>query len=214
MPCGPICPASDAFCIAGFKTGWRLWPPTRASFPGRGQATHKKTHWKGNQNQPYLIQLGGGLPTVFPPSFSRFYCPVFLLPPTVSDTVGYTLCYAQLQQLLTYIAHTYGSGSTMLLSAPSFSHLPCLVFFLPPTLSDTVGGPGGIRASDLQAPSLNCLVVHPLDPPKIQNPESKIQNLESKIQNSPIQNPKSKLFRPDFGDFGFWILDFGFWTVM
>ena len=74
-------------------TGWRLWPPTRASFPGRGQATHKKTHWKGNQNQPYLIQLGEGLPTVFPPSFSRFYCPVFLLPPTVSDTVGYTLCY-------------------------------------------------------------------------------------------------------------------------
>ena len=98
MPCGPICPASDALCIAGFKTGWRLWPPTRASFPGRGQATHKKTHWKGNQNQPYLIQLGEGLPTVFPPSFFRFYCPVFLLPPTVSDTVGYTLCYAQLQQ--------------------------------------------------------------------------------------------------------------------
>ena len=60
----------------------------------------------------------------------------------------------------------------------------------------------GIRASDLQAPSLNCLVVHPLGPPKI-------QNLESKIQNSPIQNPKSKLFRPDFGDFGFRILDFG-----
>ena len=60
---------------------------------GGGQATHKETHWKGNQNQPYLIQLGEGLPTVFP----RFYCPVFLLPPTVSDTVGYTLCYAQLQ---------------------------------------------------------------------------------------------------------------------
>ena len=43
---------------------------------------------KGNQNQPYLIQLGEGLPTVFPPSFSRFCCPVFFLPPTVSDTVG------------------------------------------------------------------------------------------------------------------------------
>ena len=78
---------------------------------------------------------------------------------------------------------------------------------LAPTVSDTVGsalpardGPGGIRASGPKAPSLNCLVVHPLDPPKIQNPESK-------IQNSPIQNPKSKLFRPDFGDFGFWILD-------
>ena len=37
-----------------------------------------------NQNQPYLIQLGEGLPTVFPPSFSRFCCPVFFLPPTVS----------------------------------------------------------------------------------------------------------------------------------
>ena len=75
--------------------------------------------------------------------------------------------------------------------------------------TDCHGGPGGIRASDHGAPSLNCLVVHSLDPLKIQNPESKIQNPESKIQNSPIQNPKSKLFRPDFGDFGFWNLDFG-----
>ena len=33
--CGSICPASDALCIAGFKTGWRLWPPTRASCSGR-----------------------------------------------------------------------------------------------------------------------------------------------------------------------------------
>ena len=88
MPCGPICPASDALCIAGFKIGWRLWPPTRASFPGRGQAIKKNTleASKGNQN---LIQLGEGLPTVFPPSFSRFCCPVLFLPPTVSDTVGF-----------------------------------------------------------------------------------------------------------------------------
>ena len=129
----------------------------------------------------------------------------------------------------------------MLLSAPSFSHLCCLVFFLPPTLSDTVGGPGGIRASDLKAPSLNCLVVHPLGPPKIPNPESKIRNPKSKIPQSKIQNPAEKVrilefgvwildryvailyVRPptpqilDFGrgfwilDFGFWILDFGFW---
>ena len=80
---------------------------------------------------------------------------------------------------------------------------------------------GGIRASDLKAPSLNCLVVHPPDPPKI-------QNAESKIQNSPIQNPNffgriSGIL--DFGslcsiplreaptapNFGFWISDFGFW---
>ena len=79
------------------------------------------------------------------------------------------------------------------------------------------GGPGGIRASDHGAPSLNCLVVHSLDSQiqnprsKIQNPESKIQNPESKIQNSPIQNPKSKLFGRILGilDFGFWNLDFG-----
>ena len=241
MPCGPICPASDALCIAGFKKkGWRLWPPTRASFPGRGQATHKKTHWKGNQNQPYLIRLG--VAHRFPSLLLSFLLPSFLASP---NCIRYSWLYPLLRptaaKLLTYIAHTYGSGSTMLLSAPSFSHLPCLVFFLPPTLSDTVGGPGGIRASDLQPPSLNCLVVHPLDPPKIQNPESKIQNLESKIQN-----PKSKIqtfsagfwgfwildryvailyVRPptpqilDFGggfwilDFGFWILDFGFWIL-
>ena len=48
----------------------------------------------------------------------------------------------------------------------------------------------GIRASDLQAPSPNCLVVHPLDPPKI--PKSKIQKSKiPKIQNPKIQNPKS-----------------------
>ena len=87
MPCGPICPASDALCIAGFKTGWRLWPPTGQG----GKQPNKNTSEasKGNQNQPYLVQLGEGLPTVFPPSFSRFYCPVFFLPPTVSDTVGF-----------------------------------------------------------------------------------------------------------------------------
>ena len=35
MPCGSICPASDALCIAGFKTGW----PTRASFAGPGPSS-------------------------------------------------------------------------------------------------------------------------------------------------------------------------------
>ena len=66
----------------------------------------------------------------------------------------------------------------------------------------------GIRASDLQAPSPNCLVVHPLDLPKstkiskIQNPQDpKSQNPKSQIPR--IQNPKS----PNFGFWGFWILD-------
>ena len=63
----------------------------------------------------------------------------------------------------------------------------------------------GIRASDPEAPSLNCLVVNPLGIPKIRNPQTKIQNPESKIPNSPIQNPKSKFFSPGF--WGFWILD-------
>ena len=77
------------------------------------------------------------------------------------------------------------------------------------------GGPGGIRASDLQAPSPNCLAVHPLDLPKstkIQNPKSpksKLQNPrnpkspQSQIQNPP--NPKSKI--PKIRILG--ILDFG-----
>ena len=77
-----------------------------------------------------------------------------------------------------------------------FNLLPC------PTLFDTVGfevapkgRPGGIRASDLQAPSPNCLVVHPLDLPKI--PKSKIQNPQNpkskipKIPKSQIQNPQN-----------------------
>ena len=56
---------------------------------------------------------------------------------------------------LKYIAHKGGFGSTKVLLAPSFSRLCCLIFFLPPTVSDTVGGPGGARASDLKAPSLS-----------------------------------------------------------
>ena len=89
------------------------------------------------------------------------------------------------------------------------------------------GGPGGIRASDLQAPSPNCLVVHPLHLPKIQNPQnpqSKIQNpqnpksLNPKSKIPQIQNPKSSKSKipqiqnpksPNFGFCGFWILDFG-----
>ena len=84
----------------------------------------------------------------------------------------------------------------------------CSICFLAPTLFDTVGfevapkgRPGGIRASDLQAPSPNCLVVHPLDLPKI--PKSKIQNPQNpKIQNSKIKKskiskiPKSKIQNP------------------
>ena len=105
--------------------------------------------------------------------------------------------------------------------------------------TDGHGGPGGIRAWDHGAPSPNCLVVHSLDPSKIQNPESK-------IQNSPIQNPNffgrilgvlefgfwileryvailfveppvAQFWILEFGfwilDFGFWILDFGFWIL-
>ena len=90
----------------------------------------------------------------------------------------------------------------------------CSTCFLAPTLLDTVGfevapkgRPGGIRASDLQAPSPNCLVVHPLDLhkipkskiPKIQNPQNpknpkspKSQNPKSKIPQIPkIQNPQN-----------------------
>ena len=77
-------------------------------------------------------------------------------------------------------------------------------------------GPGGIRASDLKAPSLNCLVVHPPDPPKIQNPASKIQNFQSKgdfgfwivISSIPLREAPAA---PNFGfPREFWILDFGF----
>ena len=60
-------------------------------FPGEGASKVTSEAPKGNQNQPYLIQLAEGLPTnvVFAPSLSRFCCPVFFLPPTVSDTVGF-----------------------------------------------------------------------------------------------------------------------------
>ena len=85
--------------------------------------------------------------------------------------------------------------------APGFWSPIC---FLAPTISDTVGfdvapkgGPGGIRAADLQALSPDCLVAHPL--------ESKIQNPEAKIQNAP--NPKSKIQTFLAGFWGFWILD-------
>ena len=90
----------------------------------------------------------------------------------------------------------------------------CSICFLAPTLLDTVGfevapkgRPGGTRASDLQAPSPNCLVAHPLHLPKI--PKSKIpkspnpQNQKSQIPKIPkakiqnLHNPKSKLQNPE-----------------
>ena len=85
-----------------------------------------------------------------------------------------------------------------------------------PVQTDCHGGPGGIRASDHGAPSLNCLVVHSLDPLKIQNPRSKIQNPESKIRNPKSKIPQCKIQNPNFfgrilgiWGFGFWNLDFG-----
>ena len=62
-----------------------------------------------------------------------------------------------------------------------------------------VWGPGGIEPLTSEPPSPNCLVVCPVDPCKIQNPESKKQFF-------PIQHPKLKLFGR--------VLDFGFWTVI
>ena len=75
---------------------------------------------------------------------------------------------------------------------------------------------GDSSLSDHGAPSLNCLVVHSLDPLKIQNPRSKIQNPESKIRNPKSKIPQSKIQNPNFfgrilgiWGFGFWNLDFG-----
>ena len=70
------------------------------------------------------------------------------------------------------------------------------------------GTPGGIRASDLQASSLNYLVAHRLEPPKsgIHNPKSGRQN----PKNSGIQNPNFLGLILGISNFGYWILGFGF----
>ena len=70
--CGSICPASDAFCIAGFRTGWRLWPPTRVSIPGRG---HRASGGGGKE--------GAASPKRKNPQFP------FLPQLYISDTVGF-----------------------------------------------------------------------------------------------------------------------------
>ena len=57
MPCGPICPASDALCIAGFKTGWRLWPPTRVIILGWG---HRARGWGGKEGAASPKVCGSG----------------------------------------------------------------------------------------------------------------------------------------------------------
>ena len=202
MPCGPICPASDALCIAGFKTGWRLWPPTRASFPGRGFPSSSPTAAKPLKKVAHKIGFGPEKScalTICCTFISFFSSNCSKTPEEIAHEARF--CSLPLSSLLPsfLIPQPYQIRLVMALKkptrvvlAPSLSRLCCLVFFLPPTVSDTVGGPGGNRASDLKAPSLNCLVVHPPDPPKIQNPESK-------IQNSGIQTPKSKLFWLDFG---------------
>ena len=150
-----------------FKTGWRLWPPTRVIHMNLRQKVHSN-------------EVASGLEVWVFCDFVKFW-PLGWKSGVFCDFVGF------------------------------WPLKKCLICFLAPTLFDTVGfevapkgRPGGIRASDLQAPSPNCLVVHPLDLPKIpkskiqnpqnpQNPKSKIPKIpKSKIPKIPkIQNPKS-----------------------
>ena len=209
MPCGPIC--------------HRLAPVAAdpGKFPGEGASNPKKTHWrrlKVTKTNRIWYSWGKG-------------CPPFSLPPSLVSVAQFSF-FPQLYQIQLVLVTLrlaardgppdINSPNVHVKTRKTWKNIGFTCFssgfhhqvpFLSPTVSDTTGsppppgdGPGGIRASDLKAPSLNCLVVHPPGPPKIQNPESK-------IQNSPIQNPKSKLFRPDFGDFGFWSLDFGIWIL-
>ena len=100
---------------------------------------------KGNQNQPYLIQLGEGLPTVFPPSFSRFCCPVFFLPPTVSDI---QLALVTLRLAAKDGPPDINSPNLYVKSRKTWKNIGFTCFsccfhhqvpFLSPTVSDTVG---------------------------------------------------------------------------
>ena len=169
---------------------------------------------KGNQNQPYLIQLGKG-------------CPPFSLPPSLVSVAQFSF-FPQLYQIQLVLVTLrlaakdgppdINSPNLHVKSRKAWKNIGFTCFSccfhhqvpsLSPTVSDTVGsalpprdGPGGIRASDLKAPSLNCLVVHPLDPPK-----SKIRNPKSKIPQSKIQNPNFFGRISGILDFGFWILD-------
>ena len=70
------------------KTGWRLWPPTRASFPGRWQATRKKTHWrrlKVTKTNRIWHSWGKG-------------CPPFSLPPSLVSVAQFSF-FPQLYQI-------------------------------------------------------------------------------------------------------------------
>ena len=149
--------------------------------------------------------------------------------PTVSDRVG--LAFWNLDNDVAIVAKTCTQTSRNqlqtvwhIVAASCTPRFWSSISFVAPTISDIVGfevapkgRPGGIRASDLQAPSPNCLMVHPLDLPKI----SKIQNPQdpkSELQNSQIQNPKSpkskipqspkskipRIQNPKSPKFGFW----------
>ena len=209
MPCGPICPASDALCIAGFKTGWRLWPPTRASFLGRGQATQKNTleASKGNQNQPYLIQLGEGLPTLS-------------LPPCLVSVAQFSF-FPQLYQIQLVLVtlrlaakggppdrnspnlHVKSQKTWKNIGFTSFSscfhHLPF---------------PNRIRYGWFRtAPQRRTRGDSSLWPQGTVTELLSGTSPKSGIQNPKFTNPKSKIqtFSAPFR--GFWILDSGFWIL-
>ena len=218
-----ICPASDALCIAGLKQAGACGRRPGQVSRGGGKQPKKNTleASKGNQNQPYLIQLREGLPTVFPPS-SRFCCPVFFLPPTVSDTVGFG--YPQTvaakdgpPDINSPNVHVYKNPESVKnIGFTSFSS--CFynqVRSLSPTVSDTVRPPETDQGDSWYIPRT---------PPK------------SKIRNPKFPNPKSKIQTFSAGFRGFWILDryyvaflyvrppppqildfpgdFGFWSLM
>ena len=150
-------------------------------FPGEG--VHKSTTVSDT--------VGSHYPD---PAIQEHVLYIFSNPSSPPDTNSPNV-HAKSQEIVKHIVFTSFS--------PCFSSQVCSFC---PTLSETVGfalavkgGPGGIRASDLDATSLNCLVVNPC------------RNRTPKIPQSNIQNQN---FSARF--WGFWILDFeyfdfGYW---
>ena len=213
MPCGPICPASDALCIAGFKQASACQPPTREICcigPGIVDSVEQDLYIMFTYKYNYILK-----------AWIFFSCAVL----TQSFQQG-------------RLARSFSGNSAPISAKQGRKSAP---FAAKPFRRKSVPNlgrawgesnlrPFGCRPVRLQlgqvraastAIHLHLLHSHrpPPRPDRSQNPKSKLQTGRLGFGFWSLKNPNSKraVWVLDFGvwslDFGVWILDFGSWIL-
>ena len=217
-----------------FKTGWRLWPPTRVIHINLRQKVHSNEVASGLEVWVFLWfckVLTSGLEVRVFLWFSRVLTSekMFNLLPC-PNSIRYSWFWSGPQRQTRGDSSLWPPGTVTKLpsgTSPGPPQIPKIqnpkspkspkskIPKIPKSKIPKSQNPKSPKSQNPKSPKSKIpkiLKSKITKIPKIQNPQNpKIQNPQnpkspkSKIQNP--QNPKSKLFWPDFGDFGFWILD-------